>query len=200
MLSQLFDQLPKTFVAIVGLVIGLLVITYLKPEHSPCDAQVELFQKSQSPFLYPDPKKKYATTPKIESAIANCRAANSAGGCLEYFAGLKALMNAYELAPKDCRSYIAGIPEAQGAVSGAIKLMVQLAWGEKMPQSPSERNGWLDSAHLYLFCRLQKAARLMVGDDKWNDFRSKTASSLPGTEGLAIQDFWKLTIFSTACE
>ncbi len=183
------------FLILVGILV--LIFTVQKP-HSVCDSQQEVFKLNQTPFLYLDPKKNTKKT-DLEKFVDFCKSTNSPGGCLDFFEGMRKLHTDLENAPSGCTEGLANLPEVQSAIFTALELMVHLAWGTKPPMTSFERNGWLDSSQVAVFCDFKKLINANMGSDKWKAFVEQQMSSLPGASLLPRNDMWSRTLLSDPC-
>ncbi len=105
-----------------------------------------------------------------------------------------------QLVPKECSEKVFAVAEVKKAVWDSIALMQKLAWGSKGPNSIYEKNSWLDSNSLNLFCILQNTAIQASSKETYAEWREKVMMALPNAEQLSRQDLWSRTLFSTSCK
>lgn len=197
-MDQLLGSLPARVVAIGAIIIGFLFFLLNDPPKTVCDVQLEIFEKEQDRFLYPSSSG--VRKPEIDRDLEQCRLIAGPGGCLELFRKLKKLVVDVENIPRECASEAGGRPEIQKGLWGSLRLMVMLAWGEKPPISYVQRNGWLDTSDVALFCKLKVQAVEIFGRDAWMRFRDSIGTSLPGADKLQRDQVWQRSLISTTCE
>ena len=78
-------QIPKFWLIVGSLTIGILFIVLSDPPKSVCDAQLDLFRKNQKDFLYLDPKNEVIKTTGFQREFERCQSTNTPGGCYELF-------------------------------------------------------------------------------------------------------------------
>lgn len=196
---QILSQLPRGLLAFLVLFGGILFIIFADPPKSVCDAQIELFKKNQQSFLYKDPNSKVEKTTKFERLFEHCKITNSPGGCLELFQLTKRMLDDLNAVPSECRSTVASQTEVRRAILYASELLVRLAWGERPPQTYSQKFGWLDVADVSLFCRLKDRQTDYFGQNSWNNLREKLLKELPGVNTISRSQAWDLSILSENC-
>ena len=192
-------NIPQNIFALLAICAALFFIMNLQKPHSVCDSQIEVFKGNQIPFLYLDPKKTFAKTRGFDRHVDFCKKSNSAGGCLEFFDGLKRLYTDLEKVPTGCSGELMALPEVNEGMFKGLELIVHLAWGEKPPGSSLERSGWLDSTQVGVFCDYKKLINLHLGKESWNSFVEKQMTSLPGAGLLPRNDIWSRTLLSDPC-
>lgn len=198
-LNQKLQELPRW--ALVGgiLVIGIFLILLIQPPHSVCDSQFAVIKASQTPFLYLDPKKKYIKTTSYEASYRNCRNGNSLGACVDLFAGVQKLMQDVRASNPECITNLGDKTEIRKVFRETQELMVELAWGNKPPESTYDKFGWLDNNHMFLFCKLTDLRQKASGKEAWEAWREKVMASLPNPANLQRADIWRRSIFSASC-
>lgn len=198
-IQRLLMILPRW--AFVGgvLVIGIILLLLINPPHSVCDSQYAVLKKSQTPFLYLDAQKKYLKTTGYQAAYDNCRNGNSLGACVDLFNGVQKLMQNVNASNPECIAELADRSEIKKSFRDTQELMVELAWGNKPPESTYDKFGWLDNNHMYLFCKLTEIRQKAEGKDTWEAWREKVMSSVPNPSGLPRADVWRRSIFSASC-
>jgi hypothetical protein len=198
-LQQKIAALPRP--ALVGaiLIIGILLLFLIQPPHSVCDSQLTVIKASQTPFLYLDPKKKYNKTTGYEVSSKNCRDGNSLGACLDLFGGVQKIIQDVSASNPECIADLADTAEIRKVFKETQELMVELAWGNKPPESTYDKFGWLDNNHMYLFCQLTDIRQKADGKEAWDAWRENVMASLPNPANLQRADIWRRSIFSATC-
>jgi hypothetical protein len=193
------QQLPKGVLVFLVLLGGLILIMIAQPPHSVCEPQLEIFKGNQVGFLYPDPKKTYVKTSGFRKALDFCKQGNNAGSCHEFVDGLRKMIEVALSAPKDCLPEISELGEVSGATWQGLELLVRAAWGSAAPRSALERQGWLDSSDMAVFCDLKKFAISNYGQSQWTAFVDSKLQQLPGSSLMSRPDAWQRTIMSDQC-
>ncbi len=192
-------SLPKGVLIFLLLGGGIFLIVAFNPPYTVCDSQLEIFKKNQTRFIYIDPKEKLVKTARIETFNDSCKMANSPGGCYELFMKMKRLLRDLENAPRDCADTLSSLPEVKKALWRHMRLMVDLAWGEKPPTSYYEKLAWFDAADLSLYCNLKKDLETFYGTEEFSAFREKLFGELPGAKSLSRDQVWNMMLLSTDC-
>lgn len=199
-MDQFFASLPKMVVAIGAIVIGFFVIIVFNPPVTVCDAQMEIFRESQKKFLYPVVTENITKPSLAKTLEKNCKQDNSPGGCFELLVGLKKFSVDLDNIPRHCADTAASEPQIQEWVWSGMRLITQLAWGDRAPASHVQKNGWLDSSDLVLFCGLRKNAIRIYGNDAYNQWREALLVSLPQADKLTRELAWQKSLLSTPCD
>lgn len=198
-MDRLFQILPQWAVVLIILALGIVFFYITMPPHTVCDSQIEIFQSSQTPFLYLDPKKTYASTTAFQKSTENCKLGNSHGACRELFDGLRKMVQDIKVIPSECYAQVSDIDQITSAVWGSLGLFTQLAWGERAPASSFERMGWFDSFHLHTYCQLKRLGIELYGESSWNDFANKALEQLPQASQVGRNEAWARSILSINC-
>jgi hypothetical protein len=199
MLDRYLALIPKTTLAFLAIVGGILFIVFSDPPRTVCDAQIEVFKNAQKRFLYKDPKSKQIQTTKYEKLIDHCRMTNTGGGCYELFQEVKIFLHDLGAVPTKCNSAIGGVSEVHKVLWDVTDLMVRIAWGDKPPEGYYAKFKWLDTADISLFCSLKSEVINVYGDAQWTAFREKMMTDLPGAKDLPRTQVWEMSIFSENC-
>src|SRR5437870_149832 len=110
-MERLFQILPQWAVVLLILAIGVAFFYVTMPPHTVCDSQIEIFQSTQTPFLYKDPKKKYEQTVGYEKSVDNCKLGNSSGACRELFDGLRKMLEDTRSVPSECNEKLGDVSQ-----------------------------------------------------------------------------------------
>ncbi|MCB0348785.1 MAG: hypothetical protein KDD37_08110, partial [Bdellovibrionales bacterium] len=198
-LDRIVASLPRWVLVGGILVLGILFLLVFDPPHSVCDSQLSLLKSIQTPFLYLDSKKKYIKTTGFEASYTKCRNGNSLGACQNLFNGVLKLINDVEASNPECIADLGQVKVIKKAFRDTQDLMVELAWGNKPPESTYDKFGWLDNNHMFLFCRLTGMRIKSEGKNTWEKWREKTMLSLPNPGKLTRADIWRRSLFSASC-
>ena len=77
--------------------------------------------------------------------------------------------------------------------------MHNAAWGTQPPASYVEKQGWLDTSDVALFCQLRGHIELYYGTSDWESYRDRLFTELPGAKNLPRKDTWEKMLLSTDC-
>lgn len=204
-MDKWLSAIPKGLLAFGAIGIGTLFIIFSDPPHTLCDTQLEVLRKSQEGFLTPDPSLKIATTPLFQKLMTQCKISNSPGGCYEYFMQMKQLLEDIKDVPDECAPVVpsgnlTNSDAIQPALFQTLKLLVQLAWGEKPPETYHEKFGWLDTADLSLFCDLRRTVQELYGRQPWEQFQESMFRELPGAANMTRKQAWEVMLLSVNCD
>jgi hypothetical protein len=131
--------------------------------------------------VFANKKEKKSLPPVIGRTKLICQHGNSAGACYEYFNILKKLANDVLLANSECVSELYEVSEVKQALNDGLEIMVRMAWGAHSPESPLEKNGWMQESELVTFCRIQRLTQNAIGTESYQEFKKKIIKKLPGT-------------------
>lgn len=198
-LDEVLAKLSKTTIASILLVGGVIFIVLSDPPHTVCDSQMEAFKKSQIGFLTKDPDNKAEKDPLFSRLLAQCKIANSPGGCYELFLQMRKMMEKSKAISLECNDELGTYPQFKQSILGVAELIMQLAWGEQPPESYYEKFGWLDTADISLYCNLKERAIATLDGPAWNAFVDKSMLALPGAENLQRDKVWSNSIASVNC-
>lgn len=200
-MEQLLASLPKPVIALGAMLIMLMVIYRMSPPITICDAQMEIFRDSQKRFLYSQRGESGLGLPaRFDTVTKNCMDDNSPGGCFELFQSLKKTVVDMRNIPDQCVDTAAEEPEIQRSLWKTVKLMVQLAWGERAPASFMQKNGWFDSSDVTLFCELKRASIRFYGAEKVSEWQEGLLQNMPKAEKLTREQVWPRSLLSTPCD
>ena len=199
-MDELLKRFPQWAVVLVILIFGIGFFYFAMPPHTVCDSQLEIFTASETPFLYPDAKKKFQKTTGYAKSVENCKQGNSHGACRELFDGLRRMVLDLKVVPTECFSKMADQTEVKQAIWSSLGLFVELAWGDKAPKSAYEKLGWFDSFHLFTFCSLKRNGIEYYGDEKWTEFANAVLAKLPQANQLDRTEAWNRTLMSVNCD
>lgn len=199
-MDNFLNSLPRTVLVGGALALGLLLILFLNPPHTKCDSQHEIFKKSQTPFLYKDPAKKFMDETQLQTNIAVCKDRNLPGSCFQLFEGMKILVKDIKTISYECRSEILSKPEISNALWQSLGFIFELAWGKNPPQSYLDKLGWLDTMHTTVFCDLQALIKESFSTSEWESFREKTLTNLPGAAQMDRKEVWNRSLFTLKCQ
>jgi hypothetical protein len=203
-MGQLINSIPKGLLAFLVLFGGILFIVLSDPPKTVCDAQIDLFKKSQNTFLYANEKSKaLKKTTQFGRLFENCKATNDPGGCLQLFQLTKKMLDDLASVPRECRSKVAGLNETKNVINYVLELIVRLAWGEKPPQTYGQKMGWIDVADISLYCQLKSLKIEFFGNESWeghDGMRERIMRTLPGADQMSRNQVWDFSILSENCE
>ena len=164
---------------------------------------MELFRDSQKKFLYRQPSE--ASIKKVvlvKTLFDECSNDNSPGGCFELFQNLKKMLADLQNIPEECAETAGAEPEVEKWLWQALKLMIDMAWGPKPPQSYMQKKGWFDSSELTLYCGLKHHAIRIYGQKTFSEWQEKILVSMPNPDKIPLDrtQAWNRSLLSTQCE
>lgn len=214
-----FQNLPKSILITVVLVVGVLSFFVLRKPHSVCDSQLDLFIESQKGRLYPTEVKGGKKPPLLPKMIESCKLGNGPGGCYELFANLKVILRDLQNVPTECGPTVGEHSEIISALLETAQLMVRMGWGESPPLGGAARFNWFVASDLALFCGIRDQYARLQGQEAWEQFRVATYAKLPGEPAVIVdgvcqncdqrktaeqmlpaEEIWAKSIFSLRCE
>lgn len=200
-MNQLISSIPKTLFALIVIVIGFGVIMASDPPRTVCDTQLEFFKEAQKAFLYTAKGGEgTGSKPMVGELYELCKSDNSPGGCVEYFAKLRKFVVDLRNIPNQCSAAIGEDDAVKIWMWKSLKLMTQIAWGDRAPASVTSKHGWFDSSDVALFCDLKNSAVRMFGNDVFSEWREAQMTNLPNPAQLSREQIWQKSIFSTSCD
>jgi hypothetical protein len=199
-MDQFFSSLPKPLLAIGAILIGFLLIRLNDPPRTVCDVQMEIFRDSQKTFLYKQSKTELGQPSRVNQLYDLCVSETGPGGCFELFEGLKKLNADLRNIPYECSERAGSETEIKKWLTDSMKLMVRIAWGERMPAAHTLKNGWFDASELALFCDMKKSWVKMYGNEAYTVWREDLIKTLPKSDQLAREQVWQRSLLSTPCD
>jgi hypothetical protein len=199
-MDNFLNSLPKSILVGGALAVGLVIIFLIKPPHTKCDSQFEIFQKAETPFLYKDPTKKFMEETQVQTSMNACKQTNSPGSCFQFFEGLKFLIKDIQTISYDCRPGILSKSEISTALWQSLEFIFEIAWGKNPPANYLDKLGWLDNVHVSVFCDLQALMKESFSEDEWTTFREKMLAGLPGAQALGRKEVWNRSLFTLKCQ
>ncbi len=198
-MEQLFQQIPKLWLGMGAVAVALVLVVFLKPQHSPCDSQVEVFMKSQQVEV----SGRQTSDEKFKSRFLGtadaCKAENTAGACEPFMQKLRKLMRDMDVVPTECMQTLGETSDIKMATTEALRLMVQLAWGGQVPVSSGDRVGWFEPYDLVLFCKLRTRVVEMQGQSKLRSLLEELRLKLTGADTLTNDEVWQKSLLSLDC-
>ncbi len=214
-LEQQIAQLPKMLLALIAIIATVVFLFVFNPPHTICDTQTDTLKENLVGPLFPTVVKKNTTQPQINVAQASCKTGHSAGSCFQYFSILKMIAKQIDNASPECRTQLIDVKEVQVALKDGVEIMALAAWGNKPPESPAARFGWMQESELAVFCYIKDVYEKSLGEEAWSQLRlqvnKKFPAEAPATAALdapgpkAIEkmtdnEIWTKSIFSVRCE
>jgi hypothetical protein len=198
--DEFFSKAPKIFIAIISIVAGLGLIVAIDPPATICQAQIEIFSRTQKSFLYESKEKGIVRPALIKVLLKECQDGASPGSCFEFFDHLRKLSIDLENIPRNCSEAVGDESGVKNWLKKSLKVIVQLAWGERAPESQIQRNGWLDNSDIALYCSLRARIIQIYGNGNFIEWRDGVLSSLPNAMDLGVEDRWQRSLFSIPCD
>ncbi len=173
----------------LGLTLGLLLIIYFNPPHTPCQSQRDDYNDALKPLI-----KLY------NKSTLKCRDHSEPGGCLGLFETLNKMQGKLTELGSQCLSELLKDEKTRSWLQGSAKLFVKLAWGSTAPQSYLYRQGWLELSQVTQYCRLRRSIIAIWSEDEWNGLLDETLSELPGNGELGRNETYNRSLLSDQCK
>ncbi len=190
-------NLPRPLIVISVLILGVILIMVTDPPKTVCDAQLDVFlqeQKGRMTSLKGNVGSLWARSAKF------CKETQSSGGCLEFFNTTKQAVKDIHNAPDECIPRLLEEEWLYKSIKDSIILMVQLAWGAKIPEPGPSVFNWMTFTEFALFCDLQRTFKKPMLDDEWEVFVRGVIAKLPGSNQLTFNESFERSLFSLRCE
>lgn len=199
-MSLEFNSWPRSLLAAVMIGGGIFLVLLLNPFHSVCDTQEELFREELKKEFFVERKlKQKGFKSSFERAMEDCSYSNSPGGCFDFFQALRKMERELSHLSQECSQQMARIPEIRQAFQKGLLLVVNLAWGEKTPETYLEKTGWLGASDLHLFCQLKRQSQRVYGISYWKNFSEERAKEFIDKAGLTASETLSRSLLSLNC-
>lgn len=189
--------MPKLLLGFILIVLTIVVLYINDPPKTICDMQMEsVMEQLNKGFFAKRETGLYGQS--IESALKFCLKSNSSGGCRDMFSRLSFFEKRVKSIPTECGNDSA-TAVVHKALRRGLRLLAEIAWGEKPPASKFDKTAWLETNDIGLFCRLKAQYQRLYGDEQWRDLAWSTIGNLPGMDTLSKKDLWERSLFSYPC-
>lgn len=200
-MDQFINSLPKPVIGLIVVIVGFIFIVINDPPKTICETQLQSFRHLQGTFIYGQSIDGSSKRPPLAQELHDlCLQENGTGGCFEYIQQLKRFTNDLKSLPRECSAVAASEQQIPYWLLKSLKLMAQIAWGERAPASYSRRHAWFDAADIAVFCDLRETAVRILGPDSFNKWRDDLIATLPEGASLSKEDAYRRSIFSTPCD
>ena len=186
-----------------------LVVLLLRPPHTPCDTQKNLFIEKYKNLLSSSlgQKKKSPSLEPMTLFYNQCRVSNTIGGCVEFFRALNQITKDIQKNDSACVKKFLSDSKLYRALQRYTTMVIVAAWrGNQNEISPW---GDMDWADLYLYCRLKDILIESKGQQNWEKFKKSTLKligELHSQQQLRPQkkiqnpSLYKKTLFYVSCK
>ncbi len=211
--------IPRPLLIVLVLLGGIGFFFLAQPPHSICNSQLEVLKETQKGAIFPSLNKNIQKPALYSRLVDNCKMGNSPGACYELFSVLKKLIRDLNGTQVECLQPFGEVEEVKKALREGLRLMVQLAWGDKPPEKGMEKFGWFEASDIALFCNLKELFVKIYGSEEWESYRSSTYAKLPGeaqiindgvcencdkikkaADVMPAEEVWVRSLFSVRCE
>ena len=189
--------IPKPLLVSGVLVVAAVLIMLNEPPTNVCDAQLEVFMKSQAGRL--NSLRGRVNSLWVRTA-KQCKETKTLGGCLEFHETVKSALVDIDHAPVECTDRLVSQDWLSKILTDSLILMVKNAWGENVPEPGPFVYGWMTPNELAIFCRLQTHLQRNMDDEDWDVFVRRTILKLPHAKELKFDDSYWRSFFSVRCE
>ncbi|MCC6277053.1 MAG: hypothetical protein IT289_03950 [Oligoflexia bacterium] len=179
----------ETLKVVVILLLGLFVIMYFNPPHTACTAELAQYQTSFGSLIG-----------TFNSNRKLCTERPDPGGCFPFLESVSKIEQKVREVGSQCLQELKKDANTGKFFDLAMEMIVKLAWGSQPPQNYLYRNGWLESSHIVLFCKLKKHQEAIFGEDSWNSLVETSLETLPGAAEVGRNEAWGRSILSDPCK
>lgn len=212
-LTLLIQRIPKLLLGTLALFATLIFMVFNDPPTTVCDIQMKAVNEKLSGYFFTNSdmgtigedglvrggSRQGSYKRGIMDAFGFCLKTNSPGGCYDMFQRLDYFEKQIRTIPSQCGTH-PSTASVKSALEKGVKLLVQIAWGEKPPETLYEKTAWLDLADVALFCRLAREHKRIYGEQAWGLFRESIMTTFPESEKLTRKEKWDKSLFSYPCQ
>ncbi len=180
------SQLPRSLLAVLVILFGVVFIYYTQDQSDPCNVQLSNFQRAQRGFLYDQQTKRKEYLEKILPQLKACRESPSLGPCGEMLESVQKLADDLDIYLPQCEPKFATDDRLKKRLQGVLRAMVQLNWGESPPLNEAKElefsnqgANWMEGTDFKLFCRLWQNYKVLYPEE-WSSFREGVLNTLHG--------------------
>jgi hypothetical protein len=177
------------FRVLLGLGVGLAVIIYFNPPHTPCTSQMGVYSEGIKPLIKP-----------FNKNLNLCKQFSEPGGCLPFFETVGRMTTKLKELGNQCQAELEKDQRTEVWVTTAMEMFVRLAWGSKPPASYLQRGNWLEISQVAQFCQLKKYLIGIFGEGAWLEFVNLMLADLPGAAALGREGAWPRSLLSDSCK
>ena len=182
---KLLDKLPRFFVAVVAISLGVAFILSQDPPKTLCDTSLEHFQSLQRG--------------NFEALSQTCARTNSAGACYPMFSNIQKFIRSFYLVPQTCTKDLKNLPEVRSQLFQSFELMVLLSWREEALKGQVSKFHWLSQGDRDLFCKLKKWIVLFYDHSSLDTLEKSLLDKMPASEGVTDKQKRKFSVLSEYC-
>jgi hypothetical protein len=193
-LNQIIQKVPRPILVVGVLILAIGLFVYNDPLRDECEVQSALFEKKTLGLLTAvrtKNKNKNIQFPQIKYWRDRCKEGNSIGSCNDYFDGLRSMTKELRSVSDKCQITYSEQNEnfSQYLLEG-LQIMALVAWGEKPPEGPANRLGWLSTVHLQTFCYMRRSFILISDEETFEALKVKVYREYPDDwpESLSAED------------
>ena len=181
-IDQFIQKTPRSLLVLLVLVVAIILFVLNDPLRDECDIQISNFDKKMKGVLFnTKTKSKKTQFTKLDYWASRCKEGNTIGSCHEYLEGLREITSELRLVNESCQiKYGLQYEKFSKQIEQAIQIIALVAWGEKPPEGPMERIGWLNESHVRTFCYLKKTFLLLNEEEALLQLREKIYKEYPG--------------------
>lgn len=190
-------NIPKPLLVVLILSAAALFIMLSDPPKDACDAQIEIFLTAQAGRLS---SLRGGVTSLWVRTAKYCKETKTLGGCAEFHDTVSGALREIQNAPLECVSRLVSQESVRKTLTDSMTLMVQMAWGQGVPEPGPSVYGWMGMTEFALFCNLKNTLQRVMLDEEWEAFVRKTVSKLPRSSEVTFDEGFNRSLFSLRCE
>lgn len=180
-MGSFLSRFPKLLIAVVAISLSAAFIIYQNPPHTVCEIQMDDFKTSMQGIIVPKVIQGKSAPPVFNSARDACRYGNSMGACADYIQLTMRIAREVRKLNSECLPVFAELKNFRAIFEQFLGVLVFSAWGSKAPEENAERFGWLNEAHLAVFCRIKDLFVELYGKPALDTLTNDVMKGLPGT-------------------
>lgn len=199
-MDQLLNSIPR-FLLVLGLIaLGFFFIINQNPPKTVCDTQLEVFREIQAAFLYGSSENGKPRPAQFLELHQTCLNQNSPGGCYDFFEKLKKLAVDLGNISRECSVRVTDEEQVRNALFRSLKLMTQIAWGEREPKTMYAKYSWFDASEISIFCDVKKVTKRTLAPEDFLNWKNQIQNGLPGADQVEKETLDRKSLFSTPCD
>ena len=190
-------KLPRFFLAVVILLLGIAFIVFNDPPHHFCDTQIDYFKSMQQKMLRTLVAKKRATIDK--NLFKPCGDQNSPGACYPLFSYLKSFLKELTLVREDCARLLKETKNVKSTLYKSFELISLISWNEEAVRGKIDKYNWLSRLDIDLFCRIKNQLVAFYGLSSLDELEKDVLSRFKTTQALSDKKKREYSVLSIYC-
>ncbi len=203
-------DLPKGFLVLALLGLGIAGVIFYQPLASVCDPQIAHFQAQFVGDLFSYKVKEAKTLqtapPRMGSYQNQCKEGASSGACYQYFEVIRRIVTYIHQSDEACYPEFKQVPAMYETLRSSLRLTLFFAWGDgPATEAISDIQGWLKEYELSTFCDMQSGLRKIMTDQEFEELKWGLIDSLPAKESgkevsMTVDQKAQRSLFRSPCQ